>query len=205
MLWAYFDESGTHNPLTGNVDWLVIGGAIAPEENWRKAALEWSRVLADFDIPQPFHMNDFAHSKSPFNKLDDDANKALLGRLLDVKDAYIDNVIGITNSKKPSQTEYIKIHTKCLKDILKVVTDRTVYRDEEVSVVFAEHPDVNLITIKTNFEDVRANSPAFASCGVDTPANSPELQMADLFAYELHCSMREGYPTRHPLSTLSRG
>ena len=204
MLWAYFDESGKHNKTTGNVDWLVFGGAIATEESWQQVSLAWTDALADFSIPSPFHMVDFAHNKPPFDKLDEVAKQALLNRLLDIQSAHLKEIIGITNSRQPYQTEYTEIHSKCLRDILTLIRDKLAYTDEQISVVFAEHPEVSFKTISRYFDDFKSKSAAFAYCGVDKPINRPPLQMADLIAYELSLSMRDGFPTRYPYNQMKK-
>ncbi len=194
MLWAYFDESGTHG-TTGREKWLVFGGAIATQESWEQVSAAWNDALADFSIPPPFHMVDFAHSdsnnKPPFDKLDKAAKQALLNRLLDIQAAHIKHIIGITNSRQPYQTEYTHIYTKCLKDILIVMRDRVAYSSEQISVVFADHPNIGFTTISSYFEDFKKAGAAFADCTVDKSINSPPLQMADLIAYELSLSKRE--------------
>ena len=195
MLWAYFDESGTHNDRTGHRTGEVFGGAIATQESWEQVSLAWNDALADFSIPPPFHMVDFAHSdknnKPPFDKLDKVAKQALLNRLLDIQAAHIKHIIGITNSRQPYQNQYTQIYRKCLKDVLTVMRDRMAYTSEQISVVFAEHPEVSFTTISRYFEDFKKDGAAFADCRVDKPINSAPLQMADLIAYELSLSMRE--------------
>lgn len=112
MLWAYFDESGTHDETTGRENWLVFGGAIATQESWEQVSVAWNDALADFSIPPPFHMVDFAHSKPPFDKLDKAAKEALLNRLLDIQAAQIKHIIGITNSRQPYQTKYTRVYIR---------------------------------------------------------------------------------------------
>ena len=54
MLWAYFDESGEYDRVTGRLNRLTLGGCIAPSNAWqqldieRKAALRGRRRSESF-------------------------------------------------------------------------------------------------------------------------------------------------------------
>jgi hypothetical protein len=87
-------EKAALHEATGRETWLVFGGAIATQESWEQVSAAWNDVLADFSIPPPLHMVDFAHSKPPFDKLDKAAKEALLNRLLDIQAAHIKHIIG---------------------------------------------------------------------------------------------------------------
>jgi hypothetical protein len=55
MLWAYFDDCGLHKAGTDKLDWLVLGGGMAPAENGEQVLAEWEASLNDFGITI-FHM-----------------------------------------------------------------------------------------------------------------------------------------------------
>ena len=65
-LCAYFDESGLHKPK-GDLEWLVLGGAIASEKDWEHVSVEWEAALSGFSVQPPFHMKDFEFNHPPFN------------------------------------------------------------------------------------------------------------------------------------------
>jgi Protein of unknown function (DUF3800) len=192
---AFFDESGLHKP-NGDLEWLVLGGAIASEENWLQVSAEWGDTLRDFNIPMPFHMVQFEFNKPPFDGLKKDEHKALLNRLLDIQSKYVKQIIGVTNWKRLHRGTFRKIYTKSLKDVLKTVAQMPT--SDEISVVFARHRDVSPVTILDYFDDIKDGNCAFANCSTGEPADYPPLQMADLIAYELSRSMREGRPPRYP-------
>ena len=61
---AYFDESGL-DKADGGLDWLVLGGAIAIEEDWTPLSVEWNAALRDFKISSFFHMKCFERLSTP--------------------------------------------------------------------------------------------------------------------------------------------
>jgi hypothetical protein len=65
-IWGYFDESGEHDPKTGRLVNMSIGGVYSSKG--RREALEdgWRRVLAREGLKE-FHMKDFEAWKPPFD------------------------------------------------------------------------------------------------------------------------------------------
>jgi Protein of unknown function (DUF3800) len=197
-LCAYFDESGLHKP-EGDLEWLVLGGAIASEKDWEHVSVEWEAALSGFSVRPPFHMKDFEFNHPPFNKLTELEHKALLNRLLDIQSKYVTQIFGVTNWKRNYTGPVRKIYTRNLKDILVTLAERLVAPSgDQLSVVFAKHPEVSRLTILDYFEDVKGDNGAFANCAVKEPQDCAPLQMADLIAYELSRSMRDGKPVRYP-------
>jgi hypothetical protein len=196
-LCAYFDESGVHNKPEG-LEWLVLGGAIASDKAWKHASVEWEAALRDFSLPPPSHMKDFEFDHPPFDRLTELDHKAFLNRLLDIQSKYVRQIFGVTNWKRNHPGSVRKIYTKNLKDILVTLAERLAPPGEQLSVVFAKHPEVSHLTVLDYFEDVRGDNGAFANCIVQEPLDCPPLQMADLFAYELSRSIRDEAPSRYP-------
>ena len=64
MLWGYFDESGTHDPATGRLTALTIGGCIAPAEAWQSFCAAWGDAMATEPSVKCFHMTDFEYWKA---------------------------------------------------------------------------------------------------------------------------------------------
>lgn len=67
MLYAYFDESGSHDasPI------LCVAGYLYEEEECLLLDEEWAKILKEYDLPY-FHMVSCAHGNYPFDKLSKD-------------------------------------------------------------------------------------------------------------------------------------
>lgn len=60
---AYFDASYADDQKTIT----VVSGWVATIEQWESFVVDWRLLLASYHLPY-FHMNEFAHSKGPFEK-----------------------------------------------------------------------------------------------------------------------------------------
>lgn len=61
MLWAYLDESGTHqgSPV------VVVGCYVSTAEQWTRFDTEWATLLKERNLPF-FHMTDFVARQGPY-------------------------------------------------------------------------------------------------------------------------------------------
>jgi Protein of unknown function (DUF3800) len=206
MLWAYFDGSGLHKPPTNNLDWLVMGGAIAREDMWAALTEEWDDALSPFSLSL-FHMADFEAYEKPFDKLSRPEHEALLNALLDIQGKYITNIFGVTNHTGVYRGKFCKIYRPCLRDILTTVCQQAsplTDKDDEISIMFAAHDDISIHTVTSYFEDMKAKNKRLAECVVGRPEKFPALQLADIVAYELSRSIRENGPERYPLKRMKQ-
>jgi hypothetical protein len=195
---AYFDESGLAK-ADGGLEWLVLGGAIATEEDWTRLSVEWNAALRDFKISSFFHMRCFEHYRHPFDKLTKLEHEALLNRLLDIQSRYVKKIVGVTNWKRNYAGPVRKIYTRNVKDILATLVQvMKALPTEQIAITFAKHPEVSGKTVLNYFDDIKGDNGAFANCVVREPADCPPLQMADFIVYELSHSIRDGRPERYP-------
>jgi hypothetical protein len=200
MLWAYFDESGLHKAETGKLDWLVLGGAIASEEDWEHVSIEWEAALNNFGITT-FHMADFESNEGEFKNFSIDNHKALLNRLLEIQAKYVHNIFGVSNWTGRYIGPYQKIYHKNVIDILTIIWPSC--ENDLISLVFARHKEVSFSKIGEYFDEAQSKHQRFGSWTVDDPSNNPPLQMADLIAYEFARSIRDGFPIRYPYKFMT--
>jgi len=200
MLWAYFEESGLHKAETGKLDWLVLAGAIATEENWGHVSSEWEAVLIDFGITT-FHMADFEAYEGEFKNFSKDDHKALLTRLLEIQAKYVHDIFGVTNWTGRYIGPYQNICHRNVIDLLTIIGSPS--QEEPISIVFARHEEVSPIKLSEYFDEAQSKRQRFGSWTVDYPSNNPPLQMADLIAYEFARSIRDGLPIRYPYKFMT--
>ncbi|MDB4893571.1 MAG: hypothetical protein JWL61_5426 [Gemmatimonadetes bacterium] len=58
MYTAYFDASGNHDNVR-NLGAYYVCGFVASSSKWEQLEAAWPRLLADYDMPQPFRMAEF--------------------------------------------------------------------------------------------------------------------------------------------------
>jgi hypothetical protein len=83
MLVSYTDEAGHFdNPSSF---YVAMAGFIAPEEMWQGVAEAWELLIQNyFHLQHPFHMKDFAHRKGEFVGWTEVKRQALLSRLIKI-------------------------------------------------------------------------------------------------------------------------
>jgi hypothetical protein len=65
MLWAYFDESGEHDRVTGQLKTLTPGGCVADAAAWDALSVSWHAALNNAGV-EMFHMTDFEADAGEF-------------------------------------------------------------------------------------------------------------------------------------------
>jgi hypothetical protein len=202
MLWVYFDESGLHKKNPDALEWLVLGGAIASQAAWECITKEWDKALNDYEI-SIFHMADFESNKGEFerfkNKKKD--HELLLSRLLDPIVENIEYVFGASNWAGRYNKSYKQIHLQCVGDIFKSCNMLPHILEDEISIVMATHKDIKQKNVDDLFESI-LDSDKFVSCTVTDVAHNRGLQVADMLAYEMCRSIRDGKSARYPLKRI---
>jgi Protein of unknown function (DUF3800) len=186
MLWAYFDESGEYQS-DGTLRRLTLGGCIASFDNWQAFNQKWRSELDDEGI-QVFHMADFEAREGEFPRREwnEPRRRKLLGNLLSIINQHVSIFVGFANfpikfpEKKPMRAGYDRLIARSMIN----ATDRPWGIDEEVSIVFACHPEFSSVRVLEYFEIINPDKNS-ESCTVATPQTVLPLQAADLFAYEL--------------------
>lgn len=179
MLWAYFDESGEHDRVTGHLQRLTLGGCVAPFEKWQAFSLEWASTLEAAGV-RMFHMVDFRNRAHPFTDWPEDRRDALLEKLLDIMARHIPTYMAITATVNAPNKAFRKTYDRGLVGAIV----QTANLSERVALVFAMTTEVRLATIEDcfgeiDFGDSRLNSATIANATTTCP-----LQAADIIAYE---------------------
>jgi hypothetical protein len=95
VLEAYFDESGSsldQRPI------LVLGGYIAPTEQWLSFSGKWDRVLNNYNLTH-FHATELPNKHSKlFRHLSKENRKALVEELVSVISQHVDMGVAIVMS-----------------------------------------------------------------------------------------------------------
>jgi hypothetical protein len=137
MLWAFFDESGWHEPrgAGGGLKKLTVGGCIASFESWECLSLYWSGALSTMNLTC-FHMADFEARRLPYRGWTEDERKDRLNVLLNITGGPDRHCYGFTNLARPNDTTS-SMYERCAHDVLLELS----MFDEEFAIVFAHHPE----------------------------------------------------------------
>lgn len=192
MLWGYFDESGEHD-ATGKLMRLTVAGCVAPLEAWQQFEQEWQAVLKRNGLAT-FHMVEHASRKhglkSPYKGTTLKQRNAILKDLVSVMERRIHFFVGA--KIRHDQTETKSKNTYAA-GIVKMITQACLasrlYRNEDVALVFAAHPEVAEEAMWRYGRQIQIAIPNLNSMTVKKSADCAQLQAADLFAYEFsHCN-----------------
>jgi hypothetical protein len=205
MLWGFFDESGEHDRLTGQLVRLTLGGCWANFEAWQAFSLDWAAILEAFGV-RVFHMTDFEADRGEFKGWDKrpDDHRRLLNGLLDTMIRHIHDYVGFSEATPNGDVDFKRIYEE---NLVSMIANSSF--QSEPAIVLARHNDYGPAKIALVVE---ATERAFAFKGfkiktwtVENPADSCPLQAADLVAYELARFAREKElhrPMRYPLKRL---
>jgi hypothetical protein len=211
MLTAYMDEAGhSEDPA---LHFVGMAGFVAPSERWQDFADKWRTTLDEYGLREPFHMKDYAHSVKQFKGWTKEKKKELFGKLLEIIQRTNAKPVGAVVSlegyasltqrqQKYFYNPYITVFQICTRGL--AITGMPVPNidlppGEKVAMVYSYNQEFG--TIQTEAYSVnqagRAESlwhemkrqtdfgkwmGAYAS---STPAETIQLQAADIFAYEL--------------------
>ncbi len=192
MLWVYFDESGVHDKKTGKETALILGGCLAHYRDWLCFERDWQAALTDEGIDW-FHMVDFespdadvSYSRAHWSE---EKHREFLGRLLNIIHDHVKSIVGagcfVSNPDAPLSESYLADVTGALHNTI-AEAKFWAFPEEKVSVVFASHPEVSSQRLGQYFDAVKAAIPRqLEDFSVGNPKSNPQLQAADLAAYEL--------------------
>ena len=205
VLWAYFDESGEHQPKTGKLCRLTIGGGLSTLENWQRVEREW-RAALDGEAVSVFHMTDFEANRGQFAGWDKAKHQRLLAKLLDIVITEKMHVIGISTGVLEEsgafRTAYARVVAHAINGAC--TGNHLIFSDAaRVNLVFARTKDFGMARIGAYCDQIKVAYPQLGVCASDDPSNCVPLQVADLIAYEVSHIDRSPKP-RYPFTRLSR-
>ena len=80
---SYMDETGHSDDP--KFHFAGMAGFVAPAKLWKALGKCWEKVLNKFELTEPFHMKEFAHSQGEFKdwKGKEEKRKSLYGKLIE--------------------------------------------------------------------------------------------------------------------------
>lgn len=211
-IWAYYDESGEYAPGTGKLLKMTIGGCVSTLDKWKKFEPEWKAVLAAEGLSH-FHMTDFERWKAPFDftladgTRDKEKHNRLLNNLLDVMAPYIEGYYGFSSWEIPDDP--YKAHKAAMEQctigaISHAVKNLHTHYGQSIHLVFAKqrhYPRVG----RQYWQFYYDRHDARIATATEADANMlPQLQAADVAAYELARRMRVDRPIRYPFKRIQQ-
>lgn len=209
-LTAYFDESGHSKDPKSR--FCGMGGLIANSAAWDRLSEVWRAALADAGLSGPFHMRHFAHRRGEFKGWTEEKRQSLFGKLVDVI-IEIDAVptgcvisLDDFNGAPPRLQTFFKgpyfmaFQMATRGAALQALPKEFPFEPQIVDMVFAEQKEFGAISCGTEGQERQAGNARqlwlamkkmtdygqwMGRFSTDSPENSPPLQAADLFAYEL--------------------
>lgn len=190
MLIAYFDESGTHGEQARVT---TVAGLLGDSIEWARLELPWKKRLAPLTCFHASHcesqLNDFKDfTKSQSQQMIVDLSLLISCRkLIPVGGAVYRDDFNYAASDKIKKYFPSRFHASLAMAILRTSIFAQVHAPgEKVAFVFAEQQEYREYT-KT-LHDVLYHGLQWGNIGsltIAKPANSIELQAADLYTYEI--------------------
>lgn len=211
MLVAYIDESGhSRDPKS---HFVGMGGLVADSADWDVLTSEWAEALSDAGVKGgELHMRQFAHSRGPFKGWSEGQRRELMARLVEaiVKAKAVPVGCVVSLNAYYAAPEFLRKFYKepyfmAFQHVTKGASLQALPKEwppklETVSMVFATQREFGA----TNSKDLRANLKKgsahelwaamkkltvygqwMGDFSTAFPKDYPQLQAADLFAYEL--------------------
>lgn len=231
LLTSYMDETGHSDDP--RCHFAGMAGFVAPLENWQRLGEVWQDLLDILHLKEPFHAKDFFHSQGQFKdwKGNETARKLLLSSLIDVTlyaklvpvgaIVSVEDFNGLSERQKTAFLDpyYVAFQTCTKGAALEALGEPP---EEKVAMVYSYNQEYGatkaqevysvdqagraeqLWHVMKRTTDFGARMGSYAS---STPAEVVQLQIADLFAYELakefeNLLTRPNDPMRWPLRQL---
>ncbi|MGA3303825.1 MAG: hypothetical protein ABSC72_11130 [Methylovirgula sp.] len=201
MLWAYFDETvvneldatdGKRRPVD-----MLVGGCIAPAEQWEAFSDKWKKALADEGIGT-FHATDFYAFRREFSWFKDGEkdlarHSAFRDRLSDIIIEHVDGAITFASmlsvTEKGIRRAYEDAVMRAIYDFTKVCRP-----EDDLNIILARHPELTPWAILHTFERINWEN-RISGCGIFYPHQVIPLQAADFVLHSIN-KRWEGLETR---------
>lgn len=195
---SYVDEAGHSKDPERN--YLCLAGLLAEQAAWNEFNTEWRAACTEEGLTRPFHMMDLAGFKGQFNGWTEERRRRLTERLISAIRRANAIPIGSVISVRHFNGFAPGLRSK-LKDPYFMAFQPLTYNiavaaamqmpPGRVTMVYAHHPEYSrgLGNSRELWVGLRQANPIIAgfmesyACG--EPAETPALQAADLWAYEL--------------------
>lgn len=183
MLYGFIDESGEHKSIEegGKLFRLTVGGALGSFDLWQALSLEWA------------DMND-RHCRVMFHAADDKRDSAYLDEafaIIDRQPAL--SFFGACVQAKDEEGAFKKAYSNGVMWVLKHLNQEARSQNEEFHLVVSrnrEFPFERIERRAAQFERT-GSLPRLSGTSTATPQNCCPLQIADLVAHAVKCSIPE--------------
>ena len=211
MLWHYLDESGEHSQ-DGALQRLTVAGGLASSEQWKALDAPWKSVLAQYRI-DTFHMSEFEAWRGAFDfrlpdgSRDKEKHRKLLNALLELVVAHVDRLVGFVAEPTNTESAFEDSYKSAVSKSIRYALLDTLKDGESVTMVFAKHKDFKGKRVAKFFEEIELDDSRLNFGGICSPDLLPQLQVADIVAYECSRWSRKDRPEkdRYPLTRLIEG
>ena len=205
ILTAYLDESGHVNDP--NLNFVGMAGFVAPANNWGTFAPKWHSILEEAGFQEPFHMKEFAHSRGQFAKFKGNEllRRSFFGKLLSAikrtRATPVGGIVSIDAFRTLTQSQQVSFVDPYYV-VFQICTRYAALKadaDERVDMVYSQNAEFGTVSNTTRpgnepgrgkrqwseMKNDQRYKCRLRSYSAASPKDLPELQAADLFAYEL--------------------
>lgn len=206
---AYMDETGHSDDP--RFHFAGMAGFVAPAKLWKVLGKYWEKVLSMFHLTEPFHMKDFAHSQGQFKdwKGKEEKRKSLYGKLIEGIVAAelkpvgaIVSIEGFRSLSDRQQKSLLDPYYVAFQRCTRGATGVGMFGEpqEKVAMVYSYNEEYGATKPQKEYSVDQAGraeqlwhamkkntdfGPWMGSYASNTPRELVQLQIADLFAYEL--------------------
>lgn len=210
MITAHYDESGEY--ADGKLTNMSIGACVSSCERWQGFDAAWNTALAAEGLTC-FHMTDFEAWKPPFDfKLpngnrDKERHNRLLNSLLDLMTDHVEWFMGYTAGSQiqdQGRAHFLAMESCVIAAVTHAVHDLWDHFGEPINLVFAKqrHFSMGKIADVVELYNWGEGVGRIGSLVFDEPQKLPQLQAADILAYEMSKVQRPERVERYPFVRL---
>lgn len=207
MIIAYMDESGHFDDP--ECRYVGMAGFAGPQELWDPFGILWDVTIrsSPFHLMRPFHMREFAHRRGEFEGWSEEKRKALYAKLIEaillIQPIPFGAMVSISDFKSltPEQQLDFKSPYHLAFQTCTRGAAISALKPHEVNMVFSENLDYGAVQSDASagadqlgdahvlwraIKELTLFGEWMGECSFSSPAVTPQLQAADLFAYELY-------------------
>lgn len=191
VLWAYFDESGSHQQS----EVFTLAGLVSTAKRWEHFSAAWLRTLRRFGLTSPFHTQECMNRRGQFKDWPEDRRIRLLQELARLIKAHI--ICGVSSSvlvrdfeevmnAPDDEDEGTYPYVFCLQSCLEEVSARVARPGEGIACMFERIRGVEADATKFFYylQSSKTWEDTFRTIAFGSAVDFVPLQAADLIAYE---------------------